>query len=69
MPNARTLHVVELFPLSEPHASADPLPVWQSATVATLAEAEALLDAAERAGFTERELTVCGPSTFLIRWR
>jgi hypothetical protein len=53
-------------PMAEPAPTAPP---WHTAIVSTLAEAEVLLDQAEREGYREHELIVLGPNTFVVRWR
>ena len=42
---------------------------WRMVAVGGLAAAEDLLDAVERAGFTESELIVLGEAVFVVRWR
>jgi len=42
---------------------------WQRATVATLRDAEELLDALENRGYSERELIEIGNSCIAVRWR
>ena len=42
---------------------------WRMVAVGGLAAAEDLLDAVERAGFTESELIVLGDAVFVVRWR
>lgn len=42
---------------------------WAMTTVASLTDAEGMLDWAEVHGFAERELVVLGNSSFAVRWR
>jgi hypothetical protein len=42
---------------------------WRTTTVASLGDAEDLLDSLEACGFEERELRIPGNAHFEVRWR
>jgi hypothetical protein len=46
-----------------------PIGDWQLCTVASLREAEAVLDCLEQQGVAEREQVIHGNSSFAVRWR
>lgn len=46
-----------------------PIGDWQLRTVASLRDAEDLLDCLERHGVVERELVILGKASFAVRWR
>jgi len=48
-----------------------PMPAgeWELRTVASLRDAEELLDCLERHGVAERELVILGKASFAVRWR
>jgi hypothetical protein len=59
----------EHHPLAEGRRAQPAADGWRTVAVGGLAAAEDLLDAVERAGFTESELIVLGDAVFVVRWR
>jgi hypothetical protein len=50
-------------------ATPPPMGDWQLRTLASLGEAQDLLDCLEHHGVAERELVILGKASFAVRWR
>jgi hypothetical protein len=57
------------MPAAEQVPPAEQQDNWQVLTVASLSDAERLLDHLEACGSSERELVILGDSSFAVRWR